>query len=385
MRADQQLRASLKEIDDLKATLDEHAITERKQAEESVRQSEARYRTLFDTLIEGFCIIEMIFDSDGKPVDYRFLEINPAFEKQTGLHKAQGKLMRDLAPNHETHWFGIYGKIAVTGETMRFENEAKALGRYYDVCAYRVGGPESRKVAILFNDITERKRAEAEAAQLADIVQSADDAIIGKDMNSIVTSWNKGAEHIFGYKAREMVGTSIMQIIPAERRDEEKRLLEKIKRGESVEQYETLRQTKDGRLINVSVTLSPIKDNTRRIFGVSKVARDITKRKLMEKELHQLNTQLEQRVAERTAELERANHELRDALENVKTLSGLLPICADCKKVRDDKGYWNQIETYITKHSDASFSHGLCPECSIKFLENGGLPVPDKLRKATEN
>jgi PAS domain S-box-containing protein len=125
-----------------------------------VRKSESKYRTLFETLIEGFCTIEMIFDASGKPVDYRFLEINPAFEKQTGLRNAQGKLMRDLAPNHEAHWFEIYGKIALTGEPVRFENEAKALGRHYEVRAYRVGGPESRKVAILFNDITERKSAQ---------------------------------------------------------------------------------------------------------------------------------------------------------------------------------------------------------------------------------
>ena len=115
---------------------------------------------LFDTLIEGFCTIEMIFDAAGKPIDYRFLEINPAFERQTGMHDAQGKLMRELAPNHEQHWFDIYGKIALTGEPLRFENEAKALGRHYEVCAYRVGGPGSRKVAILFNDITERRTAQ---------------------------------------------------------------------------------------------------------------------------------------------------------------------------------------------------------------------------------
>jgi PAS domain S-box-containing protein len=129
-------------------------------AEEAGDESEARYRTLFETLIEGFCTIEMIFDADGKPVDYRFLEINPAFEKQTGMYNAQGKRMRELAPNHEAHWFETYGKVALTGEPVHFENEAKALGRHYDVRAYRVGGPESRKVAILFNDIIERKSAE---------------------------------------------------------------------------------------------------------------------------------------------------------------------------------------------------------------------------------
>jgi signal transduction histidine kinase/ActR/RegA family two-component response regulator/PAS domain-containing protein len=126
----------------------------------SADESEARFRTLFDTLIEGFCTIEMIFDANGKPVDYRFLEINPAFEKQTGMYNAQGKLMRDLAPDHEAHWFEMYGKVALTGEPVHFENEAKALGRHYDVRAYRVGGPESRKVAILFNDIIERKITE---------------------------------------------------------------------------------------------------------------------------------------------------------------------------------------------------------------------------------
>lgn len=129
-------------------------------ATETAHVSEARYQALFDTLIEGFCTIEMIFDGNGKPVDYRFLEINPAFEKQTGLSNAQGKLMRELAPNHEAHWFELYGKVAVTGEPVHFENEAKALGRHYDVRAWRVGGAKSRKVAILFNDVTEQKKAE---------------------------------------------------------------------------------------------------------------------------------------------------------------------------------------------------------------------------------
>jgi signal transduction histidine kinase/CheY-like chemotaxis protein len=129
--------------------------------------TERQYQILFETLIEGFCTIEMIFDAAGKPVDYRFLEINPAFEKQTGMYNAQGKLMRELAPQHEEHWFELYGRIALTGEPVHFENEAKALGRYFDVRAWRVGGPGSRKVGILFNDIADRKRAESQVqAQL---------------------------------------------------------------------------------------------------------------------------------------------------------------------------------------------------------------------------
>jgi PAS domain S-box-containing protein len=133
---------------------------ERAAGAESLRLSEERYRMLFNTLMEGFCIIEVIFDSDDMPVDYRFLECNPAFEAQTGLQGAEGKLMRELMPEHETHWFEIYGKVALTGEPARFENEAKELKRWFDVYAYRVDRPEDRHVAIIFNDITIRRQAE---------------------------------------------------------------------------------------------------------------------------------------------------------------------------------------------------------------------------------
>jgi len=141
-------------------------VTERMAIEQELRRSEAGYRTLFNSLIEGFCVIDVVFADDGHPVDYRFLEINPAFEAQTGLVNAQGKLMRDLAPDHETHWFEIYGKVALTGEAIRFVNEAKALHRWYDVRAYRVGGAGSSKVAILFNDISEARLAEEERMRM---------------------------------------------------------------------------------------------------------------------------------------------------------------------------------------------------------------------------
>jgi PAS domain S-box-containing protein len=130
------------------------------QAEEALQESEKRYRNLFNAMNEGFCVIEVLFDAEGRPEDYRFLEVNDAFEKQTGLHDAVGKRMRELAPAHEAHWFEIYGKIALTGEPAHFMNEAKALNRVYDVFAYRVGEPEQRRVAIVFNDFSDYKRAE---------------------------------------------------------------------------------------------------------------------------------------------------------------------------------------------------------------------------------
>jgi PAS domain S-box-containing protein len=150
---------------------------ERRRTEEALRESEVRYRTLFNTIDAGFCVIEMIFDAAGKPVDYRFLEVNPAFEKQTGLHDAEGKLMRELAPAHEAHWFETYGEIALTGEARHFVSEARQLNRWYDVYAYRVGVPESRQVAILFNDISQHKRAEDELRRRAAELSAANEEL----------------------------------------------------------------------------------------------------------------------------------------------------------------------------------------------------------------
>jgi PAS domain S-box-containing protein len=137
-------------------------ITERKRAELRLRQSEEKYRTLFNSVDDGFCIIEVLFDENNKPVDYRFLEINPSFERQTGIPNAQGKRMREIAPQHEEYWFEIYGKVALTGESVRFQNQAAQLHRWYDVYAFRFGEPQGKTVAIVFHDITWHKRAEEE-------------------------------------------------------------------------------------------------------------------------------------------------------------------------------------------------------------------------------
>ena len=122
---------------------------------------------------------------------------------------------------------------------------------------------------------------------LAAIVEASDDAIMGKDMNGTITSWNKGAEKIFGYTADEMLGASIMRLIPSDRPEEENQIMAKIKRGESVDNFETRRQTKSGRLINVSITICPIKDAAGQVIGVSKVARDITVVRKLETQLLQ--------------------------------------------------------------------------------------------------
>ena len=127
----------------------------------ALQQSEERYRAILESIDEGFCLIEVIFDADDHPVDYRFLETNPAFEEHTGLRNAIGRSARELVPDLDQQWFEIYGRVAATGEPVRFVQEAQALEhRWFDVYAFRLGGAESNVVGILFTNITERKHTE---------------------------------------------------------------------------------------------------------------------------------------------------------------------------------------------------------------------------------
>jgi PAS domain S-box-containing protein len=131
-------------------------------------------------------------------------------------------------------------------------------------------------------DVTERKQAEEARALLAEIVSSSEDAIVSKDLQGVITSWNKGAQRIFGYAAEEVVGKSVTLLIPPDHRDEEPGIIERIRRGERIDHYETVRQRKDGSLLDVSLTVSPIRDTRGRIIGAAKIARDITERKRAE-------------------------------------------------------------------------------------------------------
>ena len=164
---------------------------ERLRSEAALRESEHRYRSLFNSMDQGYSIIEMIFDQHAKPVDWRFLEVNPAFSKLTGVHDAVGKRMRELAPDHEAYWFETYGRVATTGEATRFINEAKSLeNRWFDLYAFKVGGSASRKVAVLFTNITERRNAEdklqKQAEELVDLDRRKDEflAMLGHELRN---------------------------------------------------------------------------------------------------------------------------------------------------------------------------------------------------------
>src|SRR6202158_3409821 len=174
-------------------------------------------------------------------------------------------------------------------------------------------------------DVTERKRGEQATRLLAAVVESSHDAIVSKDLDGIITSWNKGAERLFGYPAEEAVGENITLIIPSDRRDEERAILERLTRGERVDHFETVRMRKDGSLLDVALTISPMKDAAGRVVGASKLARDITERKRAEEALRQAQTDLAYMsrvttMGELTASLA---HEIRQpisaAVTNAKT------------------------------------------------------------------
>jgi PAS domain S-box-containing protein len=649
-----------------------HERTLRKSEADFRRQSvelqtfQDRYRMLFESLDEGFCTIRVLFDDAMKPIDYEFLEVNEAFTKQTGLASAKGRRVRELIPAHEQHWFDVYGRVAITGEAVRFESHAASLQRWFDVYAFRAG-PGPSTVAVIFNDITARKRteallscqkealelvasglplvevldhlartleeqsrgvakvairvlnaagtsfrhnagrpletlhgsggiaidedrdpcsravrtrapvtvddpdawnawprvaavaaaqgirscivtpilgsdqrvrgafaiyyaeengarnqdrqsievvartaalaieragadaamreseqrframidalpaaiyttdaqgrllsynpaavelsgrtpdlgsdrwcvtwklfhpdgtpmphdecpmavalregrpvlgaeamaerpdgtriwfqpyptpffddegnvagginmlvditerkfAESATARLAAIVESSDDAIVSKSLDGVIRSWNKGAEKILGYTADEAIGKHISLIIPADRLAEEDYVLARLRRGEKIDHFETERQTKDGRLVSLSLTVSPLRDSKGRVVGASKVARDVTERKRTEAALAAHQKELEHRVGQVTRHLREAleRQHANERLAALGTLASglghdianmvlpmrarLEPLALDCtsKESRGDIEAIGQALTHLTNLS----------------------------------
>ncbi|HEV2394961.1 MAG TPA: PAS domain S-box protein [Verrucomicrobiae bacterium] len=193
-----------------------------------------------------------------------------------------------------------------------------------------------------------RKLAEAATAHLAAIVESCEDAIIGKTLDGTVVSWNAGAERLYGYTAAEMIGRSVFSLVPACRPRDVVEIFELLKQGERLEHLQTVRVRKDGSYVEVDLTISPIQDATGRVIGASSFARDISQAKQEERERLKLI------------------QELSHALAHIKTLSGLLPFCASCKRIRNDAGYWQAVEVYIKEHSNAQFASSVCPDCASR-------------------
>ena len=267
-------------------------LTERKRFEETIQRSEERYRTLFDLVPVAIYVC----DASGIIREYnqRAAELwgreptgngeEPRFCGSYKIYYPDGRPM----PHDECPMARALRGEKLISKDLEIVMERPDGERRHVVPAPHVLTDQRGKITGTINclfDITERKRAEAAAMRLAAAVQSSHDAIAAKTLNGIITDWNQSAERIFGYKPKEIIGKSVLTLIPKDRQGEEQEILKKIRRGESLDHYETVRRRKDGKLIDVSLTISPIKGPKGEIVGVSKIARDITKQKRTERRL----------------------------------------------------------------------------------------------------
>jgi PAS domain S-box-containing protein len=260
-------------------------ITDRRRTDEALRQSEERYRTLFDSIDQGFCTIEVLFDDAGEPVDYRFLETNPAFARTTGLENPKGRLMRELVPDQEDQWVRIYGRVVETQEPIRFEAEAAALGRWYNVYAYPIGEPSQHRLAVLFEDITDRRRTfaalyESESRFRTIIANLPDYAIFLLDPAGKIVQWSEGAENVFGYSSEDVLGHYFGFIYPQDAvfaGEPERQLAEaaRSRRGER----EGWRIRNGGGQFWGHGIITAIHDEAGNLLGFTKVSRDLTEQR----------------------------------------------------------------------------------------------------------
>jgi PAS domain S-box-containing protein len=254
-------------------------ITSRKLIEIALRESEESYRILAQTASDVIIKIDA-----GSTI----LFINRAGERVFGYKASEmiGQSLTMIMPEdlREAHLKGIARYLQTHEQKLTWESmEIPALHKDGHIFPMEISFGASEQQGRHFfiavaRDITGRKQTEKATAHLAAIVKSSDDAIVSKDLNGIITSWNKGAERIFGYTAAEAVGKSITILIPTHLLDEEKEIIKRIRQGVQVNHFNTVRRRKDGTDINISLTVSPIQDEAGNIIGASKIARDITER-----------------------------------------------------------------------------------------------------------
>ena len=315
-------------------------------AETALRKSEERFRAIIETIGSAFAIVQVKFDADDKPIDYRFLEANPAFERQAGVN-LRGKWVTEFAPNLERFWFDTYGHVAKTGEPATFENYANTFERWFDVRAVRVGDPDERQIAILFSDVTERRNAE-ERLRISEALarENIERVQLALSAGAIIGTWHwdlptdrftvdEAFATVFGLDPRlGREGLSLAQVVTNVHPDDKDGLAHAIdvviaQGGPFAHQYRVRRA--DGRYywIEANGRVDHAADGTPLHFPG--VLIDVEERRAIEAErdkalaaLRTLNETLEIRVAERSAELMQAEEKLRQSqkMEAVGQLTG---------------------------------------------------------------
>ena len=266
-------------------------ITTRKQAEASLREAEEGFRAIVETTPE--CVKIVASDGALLHMNESGLEMIGA----SGLDQVIGKSVYELIAPEFKEAFRAFNEKVCSGQKGSLEFDITGLRgqrRQMEAHAAPFAKPDGTVVQLaITRDVTERKTREKAALLLSAIVDSSDDAIISKDLNGIITSWNQSAERLFGYTAAEAIGHSVAALlIPADRQEEEPNILSRLSRGERVDHFETIRRRKDGTLLDISLTISPVRDAQGRIIGASKIARDISDRKRIENAIETLNAQL---------------------------------------------------------------------------------------------